>query len=146
MKQLQEKLKALRHIAPDGNFHLRSKPLTSALPQLQKSLKLHLWESIRYSFALGLGALLLITMLGKLGNIHWSGLQPVIVGGLQTRTLAAEEEKTNFNLQIAEAKYAEENADAVARALDVVSENTDHLNNELLEQELQKINEEQPAS
>ena len=148
MNQLKNKLHALQHIQPDAGFVLRAKNTVSALPQFKKTAWMHICESMYYSLALGLGSLLLITLVGQLSYMGLFNSSPVIIGSLQTKALGNEEALTNFELQIAEAQYFEDTATAVASALKIVrTETPNHLNDELLNQELKQIETtENPAS
>lgn len=147
MNQLETKLRALQHIKPDADFVLRAKHTVIALPQLKKGAWMHMQESIYYSLALGLGSLLLVTLVGQLSYTSLWGSSPVVIGSLQTKALVNEQALVSFELQIAEAQYFEDTATAVASALKIMrTETPDHLNDTLLENELRQIEATEPTS
>lgn len=147
MEQLKTKLGSLKSIQPDANFAVRTRHNTTLLPQFKKSLWAHICESMYYSLALGLGALLLIALVGRMSYIHLLNSSPIIIGSLQTKALVNEAELANFKIQIAEAQYFEDTADVIASALHIMRTSTpDHLNDILLEKELQQIEASQPRS
>jgi hypothetical protein len=140
MLKLIEKLKKLREVSPDANFFLRSHELISVTPQIKKTFKSHIWESFRMSIALSLASLLVIIGLGGFSYLKLDKFSPFIIGGLNTKSLAAEAERANQEFELAEAKYFEDTSRAVAAALNAVSQNSpDHLSNEVLEEELKNI-------
>lgn len=139
METLFQKIKELRNIVPDAAFLARSHDIISRTPQL-KAVKAHLWESFRYGLALSLGSILLIIGLGGFSYLKLNKLSPFIIGGLNTKSLAAEAAKANFDLEIAQAQYFEDSSRAITVALNAVSGNTlDHLNEAVLEQELRRL-------
>lgn len=147
MEILTKKLRELSSIQPRSDFHARSRQLVTGMPQCKKTFLSHISESFYYSLALGLGALLLVTGLGRFSYLHFNDLSPVVVGSLQTKTLVTEDAQIDFNLQIAEATYFEETAGVVAVALRVVRDtNPDHLNEAVLEQELRILDDAKPST
>ncbi len=147
MEILTKKLRELNAIQPSADFHARSRALTSRTPQFKKTIWMHARESINYSLALGLGALLLVIGLGQFSYLHLNGFSPAIIGSLQTKTLVEEVAQTDFALQIAEATYFNETAAVVASALSVVRDtNPDHTNDAVLERELDKLEHADPTA
>lgn len=147
MEQLKSKLATLKNIQPDADFVLRTRMTATALPQFKKNIWLHIRQSIYYSLALGLSALLLVTLIGRMSYIHLFDSSPMIIGSLQTKALMSEADLTNFEIQLADAQYFEDTANAVATALQLMHSSTpDHLNEILLEKELKQIEEAQQQS
>jgi hypothetical protein len=140
METLFQKIRELKNIVPDAAFFARSHDVISRAPQL-KAVKAHLWESFRYGLALSLGSILLIIGLGGFSYLKLNKLSPFIIGGLNTKSLAAEADRANFDLELAQAQYFEDSSNAITVALNAVSGNSlDHLNDAVLEQELRRIN------
>lgn len=140
MEFLIQKIKELKNIVPDATFFARSHNLITLTPQV-RAMKAHLWESFRYGLALSLGSILLIIGLGGFSYLKLNKLSPFIIGGLNTKSLAAEAGRANFDLELAEAQYFEDSSRVITVALNAVSGNSpDHLNDEILEQELRQIN------
>lgn len=147
MEILTKKLRELNAIQPNAEFRDRSRALAARTPQFKKTMWMHIRESMSYSIALGLGALLLLVGLGQFSYLHLNGLAPTIIGSLQTKTLVAEEVQTDFALQIAEATYFNETAAVVASALSIVRDtNPDHTNDAVLERELKELEHADPKA
>lgn len=140
MEILTKKLRELKSIEPNAAFRDHSRMRAAQAPQLQKTLWMHARESMSYGLALGLGAILLIVGLGQFSYLHFNNFSPTVIGSLQTKTLVAEEAKTNFALQISDATYFNETAAVIAAALNVVRDtNPDHVNDAVLEREMKEL-------
>ncbi len=147
MEILTKKLRELQHIRPNAEFHVRSRAHAAIAPQFKKTFWMHARESMNYGIALGLCALLLVVGLGQFSYLQLNGFAPAVIGSLQTKTLVAEEAQTDFALQIAEATYFNETAAVVASALNIVRDtNPDHINDAVLEREMNELNHADPTT
>ncbi len=145
MNNLISKIKELRSMMPDADFFHRSSEMIFITPQIRRNMSTHFWESFRMSVALSLGSLLLIIAVGGFSYLKLDKFSPFIIGGLNTKSIVAEAERAGSMFEIAEAKYFEDASSAIATALNTVSQNgPDHLNNEILEQELENIEKSKP--
>lgn len=140
MDKIIDKLKELKNISPETGFVRQSLEIILSVSQSKRSILGHLLESFRYSLALSLGAILLVIGLGGFSYLHLNDLSPVLVGSLNSKNLLSEAQKTDFSIKLAEAKYFDDAASAATIALNAISQNNpDHLNDEVLEKELEII-------
>ncbi len=140
MDQIIIKLKELKNIAPDAGFIKQSLEIILSAAQTKRSIIGHILESFKYSLALSLGSILLIVALGGFSYLHLTDLSPVLVGSLNSKNLISEAQKTDFSIKLAEAKYFDDAASAATVALNAISQNNpDHLNDEILERELEAL-------
>lgn len=146
MDKLLKKLRELQSITPDNNFKNRTRVLVLAAKQTQKIFLPHFWESFRYSIALSFGTLIILVGLGGFSYFHFSNLSPLMAGGLNGKSLAAEAATAESAIKIAEASYFKNTADAFAVAIDAIDDNTNHINNTVLQRELQNMDIEPSSS
>ncbi|GEM_PF-1688467 len=147
MDKIITKLKELKNISPDSGFIKQSLEIILSSAQTKGSIIGHLLEGARYSLALSLGAVLLVVALGGFSYLHLTNLSPVLVGSLNSKNLISEAQKTDFSIKLAEAKYFDDAASAATVALNTISQNNpDHLNDDVLEKDLEFIEKSKPQS
>ncbi len=140
MDNFFQKMKGLQNIAPSEEFKTRSWTTITATSQMRNSMLAHVLESMGYSLALGIGAIIILVTVGGFSYLNLNGIAPVLVSSLNTKSLLAEAENTNFEIKLADAKYLDAASTIVAIALDAVSKNElDHLNAQILDKELQNL-------
>ena len=144
MDNFFKKIKELQRIAPSQEFSARSWAVITTTQQIHQSLLAHVWESMGYSLALGLGAIIILVTVGGFSYLNLGNVAPVLVSSLNTKSLLAEAENANFEIKLADAKYLDAASTIVAIALDAVSNNElDHLNSQILEKELESLEKQQ---
>ncbi len=144
MDNFFKKIQELKNITPSTEFAERSWTAITATSQMKRSLISHVWESMGYSLSLGLGALIILVTVGGFSYLNLGSVAPILVSSLNTKSLLAEAENANFEIKLADAKYLDAASTVVAIALDAVSKNElDHLNNQILNKELQNLDRQQ---
>ncbi|MDO8584930.1 MAG: hypothetical protein Q7R85_02275 [bacterium] len=147
MKILLSNIKKLQQLAPDDAYRARSIALILGNPQLQKSLRARFFESVRYSVALSLTALVIVVAAGGFSYLNWSSASPLIIGSLNAKSIAAEAARVDAELELAQFGYYGASAQDVAVALKAVSQNApDHLNDAVLNKELRELERQKDAS
>ena len=139
MDKLLRKLREFQSISPDSDFKNRTRVLVLAAKQSQKLILPHFWESFRYSISLSFGVLIILAGLGGFSYFHFSDLSPLMAGGLNGKSLAAEAAMAESAIKIAEASYFKNTADAVAFAIEALDDNTNHLDGTILQRELNNM-------
>ena len=140
MDNFFQKIKELKAIAPSEDFRIKSWATIATTSQIHRGLLSHVFESMGYSLALGLGAVIILVTVGGFSYLNLGSVAPVLVSSLNTKSLLAESENTDFEIKLADAKYLDDAATVVAMALDAVSNNElDHLNSQILNKELKNI-------
>ncbi len=144
MNNFFQKIKGLQNIAPSEEFKTHSWATITATSQMRNSVLAHIWESMGYSLALGLGAVIILVTVGGFSYLNLGSVAPVLVSSLNTKSLLAEAENANFEIKLVNAKYLDAASTLVAIALDAVSKNElDHLNSQILEKELENLEKQQ---
>ncbi len=147
MKILLSNVKKLQRIAPDDTYCARSIALILGNPQLQKSLRARFFESMRYSIALSLTAIVIVVAAGGFSYLNWSSASPLIIGSLNAKSIEAEAQRVDDELKLAQFGYYGASAQDVAVALKAVSQNApDHLNDAVLNKELRGLEQQKNTS
>lgn len=140
MKTLLSDIKKLQSIAPDDAYRVKSLAFILGNPQLQKTLRVRFFESMRYSIALTLTAVVIVVAAGGFSYLNWSSASPLIIGSLNAKSIAAEAARVDEELKLAQVGYYGSSAKDVAVALKEVAQGgPDHLNETLLQQELENL-------
>ena len=140
MDNFIQKIKDLQKITPSSEFSIKSWAAITSTTQTRPSLFSHVWESMGYSLALGLGALIILVTVGGFSYLNLGSVAPILVSSLNTKSLLAEAENANFEIKLADAKYLDAASTIVAMALEAVSNNDlDHLNLNVLNKELKNL-------
>lgn len=146
MQILLSNIKKLQNIAPDDTYCARSIALILGNPQLQKSLRARFFESMRYSIALSLTAIVIVVAVGGFSYLNWSSASPLIIGSLNAKSIEAEAQRVDDELKLAQFGYYGASAQDVAVALKAVSQNApDHLNDAVLNKELQGLEQQKTS-
>ncbi|MDD4761434.1 MAG: hypothetical protein PHZ25_00175 [Candidatus Pacebacteria bacterium] len=117
MEKIIEQLKNLKSIIPDKNFSEKSRFLI-----LSSNRKLIYWmpnqisEIFRYLTAISLTSVLIILILGGFNYLEKSNL-PMIIAGLDLKTLEAEAESLGIDINISKLAYYQESNQTVKTAL-----------------------------
>ncbi|MBI2075493.1 MAG: hypothetical protein HYT82_02395 [Candidatus Harrisonbacteria bacterium] len=134
MKTLLSKLKT---ITPPDDYRAKSLRLILGNPQLQKTLRTRVWESMRYSVALTFTAIMIVVAAGGFSYVNFSSASPLIIGSLNAKSIAAEASRVEAELKLAQVSYYGSAEKDVAMALREVARTApDHLNDAVLEEEL----------
>ena len=148
MELFEQKIKELRAMRPDHGYAQKSRGLILSSPKnavsiyrnfdISKSGFLtHLFESLRYSAALGLGVIMLVVAIGGFSYLRHDSGSTVLGSGLNANSLSAEAGLAEESVQLAEARYFESSDSVVAVALGKISGNDpDHLDPDIMEREL----------
>lgn len=140
MENFIQKIKNLQRISPSSEFRIKSWSAITSTSQTRPGLFSHILESMGYSLALGLGAIIILVTVGGFSYLNLAGVAPILVSSLNTKSLLAEAENANFDIKLADAKYLDTASTIVAMALDAVSKNElDHLNIDVLNKELKNL-------
>lgn len=140
MKILLSNIKKLRTITPDDAYRARSLAFIVGNPQLQKTLRVRFFESIRYSIALSLTAVVIVVAIGGFSYLNWSSASPLIIGSLNAKSITAEALRVDEELKLAQMNYYGSAAKDVAAALiEIARSGPDHLNGAVLQQELERL-------
>ena len=151
MELLEQKIKGLRALRPDDGYAQKSRGLILSSPMSNiskyRNIKIskynfitHLFESLRYSAALGLGVIMLIVALGGFSYLRHNSSSSVLGSGLNANSLSTEAGLAEESVQLAEARYFESADSVVAVALAKISGNDpDHLDQDILERELKGL-------
>jgi hypothetical protein len=102
-------LKTFRHIEPDSRYKERSRAqiLASSVKGITSSVFTEIFETLKFSLALGLGSMLIIFVLGSL----------LYFGSSRSSSLATPESSVSeFRIQLKEAKYFDEVIKEIADA------------------------------
>ncbi|MFA5173254.1 MAG: hypothetical protein WC435_02555 [Candidatus Paceibacterota bacterium] len=117
MEKIIEQLKSLKSIIPDKNFSEKSRFLV-----LSSNRKLIYWmpsqvsEIFRYLTATSLTAALIVLILGGFNYLEKSNL-PMVIAGLDLKTLEAEAESLGIDVNISKLAYYQESNQTVKTAL-----------------------------
>lgn len=111
-------LKSLKAIKPDSDFLLQSKKIILSHPKKPSyvfHLRNELFNILKFSFAVGLTAIMLLSLGGKLFPKN-----NIFVASLNNKNLVKESLKADINIQLAEAKYYKETTAQVTLALNEI--------------------------
>lgn len=140
MKTLLSNVKKLQNIAPDDAYRVKSLAFILGNPQLQKSLRVRFFESMRYSIALTLTAVVIVVAAGGFSYLNWSSASPLIIGSLNAKSIAAEAARVDEELKLAQIGFYGSAAKDVATALsEVAQSDLNHLNEAVLNRELEGL-------
>ena len=144
MDNFFQKITKLKRITPSQEFAINSWKSITSSKQIRNGIFSHVLESMGYSLALGLGAIIILVTVGGFSYLNLGNIAPVLVSSLNTKSILAEAENANFEIKLADAKYLDAASSIVAMALDAVSKNElDHLNSQVLEKELKNLEKQQ---
>lgn len=111
-------LRSLRSIKPDSDFLLRSKNIILSQPKRPSyvfHVKNEFFNILKFSFAVGLTAVMFLSLGGKLFPKN-----NMFVASLNNKNLVKESLKADINIQLAEAKYYKETTAQVTLALNEI--------------------------
>ncbi len=111
-------LKSLKSIKPDDGFLLQSRNIIlsqTSKPSYVFRLKNELLNVLKFSFAVGLTAVMFLSLGGKLFPKN-----NIFVASLNNKNLVKESLKADIDIQLAEAKYYKETTAQVTLALNEI--------------------------
>lgn len=118
-------LKSLKDVGPEPGFSERSRRLILAAPQKPSYLfkiKDALVHSLKISFAIGLTAVMMLSLSGR-----FSPVPSFMLASLNNKKLVKEGLGANLNIQLAEARYyAEVNAQINLALKEIISNGQSH--------------------
>src|SRR3989338_4632671 len=138
--QMEQLLKKFNTLEPNRGFKERSRSFILNSPQkgdLRAGAFRQFFNIAQFSAAFGLVAIFIFLILGGLSFINKKLISPSLLSGLDSQNLEKEVKNLDIQIQLSQAQYYEDSAEAVEVALKAASGELDKAENR--NQEINKL-------